>query len=98
MSLIHSENRAGKPVTVADYHIIPIERTLRIQPPGMWGVLLWRRPSAVVIQHPDASDEVIEIHDSTREAQIFLLALGLVISFIILLIKGPSSERRNDNV
>lgn len=98
MARIHTENRAGKPVRVADYHLIPVERYHRIQPPGMWGVLLWRHPSAVIIQHPDAADEVIEINDSTREAQIFLLALGLVVSIILLLLNSSSSERRNDNV
>lgn len=98
MARIHTENRAGKPVRVADYHLIPVERFHRIQPPGMWGVLLWRRPTAVIIQHPDAADEVIEIHDSTREAQIFLLVLGLVVSIILLLLNSSSSERRNNNV
>ena len=91
MGLIHTENRAGKPIQVVDYHIIPVERTHRVQPPGMWGVLLWRRPSAVIIQHPDAPDEVIEIQDTTRQAQIFLLALGLVTSILILLLKGRST-------
>lgn len=98
MGLIHTENRAGKPVQVADYNIIPVERTHRLQPPGMWGVLLWRRPSTLIIQHPDGSDEVIEIPDATRQAQIFLLALGLVTSIIILLLKGRSPERSKGNV
>jgi len=98
MGLIHTENRAGKPIRVADYHIIPVERLHRVQPPGMWAILLWRRPSAVIIQHPGAPDEVIEIQDTTRQAQIFTLALGLVISIIILLLKSRSPERSNDNV
>jgi hypothetical protein len=93
MALVHSENRVGKPISVADYHLLPVEKTLRIQPPGMWGVLLWRRPSKVIIQHPDTSDEVIEIHDPTREAQIFLVALGVVVSIIILLIKGTTKGK-----
>ena len=98
MALVHSENRAGKPIRVADYHLIPIEKLLHIQPPGMWGVLLWRRPSSLVIQHPDGPDEVIEIQDPTRQAQIFLLAFGLVTSIIIMLLNSRSNERRLENV
>ena len=98
MALVHSENRAGKPIRVADYHLIPIEKLLHIQPPGMWGVLLWRRPSSLVIQHPDGPDEVLEIQDQTRQAQIFLLAFGVVTSIIIMLLNTRSNGRRRDNV
>ena len=98
MALVHSENRAGKPIRVADYSLIPIQRLVHIQPPGMWGVLVWRRPSSLVIQHPDGPDEVIEIQDPTRQAQIFLLAFGLVTSIIIMLLNSRSNERRLENV
>jgi hypothetical protein len=98
MGLIHSENRAGKPVKVADYHLIPIEQMKQIQPPGRWGILVWQHPAAVVVQHPDAPDEVIKIQDPTRQAHIFLLSLGLVVSIILLLLTGQSDERSNENV
>jgi hypothetical protein len=98
MALVHSENRVGKPIKVADYTLIPIERVLTFQPPGMWGALLWRRPSSVVIQHPDGPDEVLEIQDQTRQAQIFLLAFGVVTSIIIMLLNNRSNGRRRDNV
>lgn len=97
MTLVNSENRAGTPIKVADYHILPIERVQHLQPPGKWGVLLWRRPSAVVIQHPSAPDEIIEIQDPTRQAQIFLLVFGLVVSIILYLLKSGSAERTNED-
>jgi amino acid transporter len=84
MGLIHTENRAGKPIQIAGYQFVPIEKSSRMQPPGKWGVLFWRRPSAVVVQHPDGTDEVIEIQDQTRKAQAILLGIGLVGSFLIL--------------
>jgi hypothetical protein len=86
MPLIHSENRAGKPIDLDGTLIVPIEKSARMQPPGMWGLLLWRRPSAVVVQHPNGSEEVIQIQDSTRTAQITLLGIALIGSLLIWLI------------
>lgn len=83
MTLVLTENQAGKPVQINDFHLIPIEKSTRIQPPGMWGALIWRRPSAVVIQHSDGSQKVIEIQDTTRQAQLTLLGIGLLGSFLI---------------
>lgn len=98
MALIHTENRAGKPIEVGEFKLIPIEKSSRIQPPGMWGVLRWHRPSAVVIQHPGCVDEVIEIEDPTRKAQIVLLGVGLIGSLILIIFKKCSTPRRKQNV
>ena len=95
MALIHTKNRAGKPIRIANYQLIPIEKFSRMQPPGMWGVLLWQRPSAVIVQHPDGTDEIIEIQDPTRKAQLVLLGFGLIGSFLILLMKKRFDVRLN---
>lgn len=92
MKLIHTENRAAKPILVDDYSLIPVEKSSRLQPPGMWGVLQWHRPSAVVVQHPDGTDQVIEIQDPTRNAQIFLICIGLVGSILALLLGGQAKD------
>jgi hypothetical protein len=94
MGLIHTENRVGKPIQVAGYQIMPIEKSTRMQPPGMWGALLWQRPAAVVVQHPDGSDEVIPIRDQTRKAQVILLGISLVGSFLILLLSKCINQVR----
>jgi len=86
MGLIQTENRAGKPIPAGSTFIVPIERMVKVQPPGMWGVALWHRPSAVVVQHPDGSDEVIEIQDPTRQAVLTLLGFGIFGSLLMLLI------------
>ena len=83
MGLCHTENRAGKPIDANGTIIVPIEKSTRLQPPGMWGFLLWRRPAAVAVQYPNGCDEVIEIQDTTRRAQIFLLFIGVIGSFVI---------------
>ena len=86
MGTVHTENRAGKPIQVGDAQITPIEKTTRWQPPGMWGVLLWRRPSAVIIKHSDGSEEELPIQDHTRQAQFLLLSTGLLAAILVWII------------
>ena len=86
MSLIQLENRVGKPIKVGSYKIIPIEGSLQIQPPGMWGFFLWRKPSSIIVQHPDGTDQNLEIPDITRQAQISLVSIALVFSLAVWLI------------
>ena len=56
--------------------------TSRIQPPGMWAFLFWRKPASVVVQHPDGTDEVLEVPDITRQAQISILGMTLFITLV----------------
>lgn len=86
MALVQTENRAGKPVFWGDTAIIPIEKSVRAQPPGMWGVFCWHKPSAVVVKHPDGVNEIIEIQDPTQQAVLSLLGFGLIGSLLIWLI------------
>lgn len=97
MSLIHTTNRAGKPYQINETRLTPIIKSTRLQPPGMWGVLLWHRPASVVVQHPDGTDEIIEIQDPTRKAQLLLLGIALVGSLLIALINRSISERKEPN-
>jgi hypothetical protein len=82
MSLVQLENRVGKPIKVGPYKIVPIEQSFQVQPPGMWAFLFWRKPSSVVVQHPDGTDEVLDLPDVTRQAQISILGLTLFITLI----------------
>jgi hypothetical protein len=86
MGLIQLENHVGNPIKTGNYKIIPIEQSLQVQPPGMWGFFFWRKPSSVVIEHPDGSDEIIEIQDPTRLAQISIWGIALFIPFIFWLL------------
>jgi hypothetical protein len=63
----------------------------------MWGALFWHRPSAVVVQHPDGTDEVIQIEDPTRKAQLFLLGIGLIGSLLIIFMNKVIAERSSNN-
>ena len=87
MSLVQLENRVGKPIKAGPYKIIPIEQSFQVQPPGMRGFLFWRKPSSVVVQHPNGTDEVLDIPDVTRQAQIGILGFALLITLMFGLIK-----------
>ncbi len=84
--LITTEDRVGKPIEAGGKFIVLVEKVTKIQPPGMWGVGLWRRPSAVVIEHPDGTDEVITIQDPTRNAVLTLLGFSIIGAVLIWLI------------
>jgi len=86
MSLLQLENRVGKPIKAGQYKIIPIEGTLQFQPPGMRGFFFWKKPSSLIVQHPDGSDEVLQIPDVTRQAQIALVSVAMVFSLVVWLI------------
>lgn len=83
--MIQVEERVGEPHQLADYCIFPVEKRHIIQPPGMRWVIFWHRPSAVIIQQKDGSDEILKIGDPTRKAQLILLAISLVGSLLLLL-------------
>ena len=86
MSLIQLENRVGNPIKTGHYLIIPIEASLQFQPPGMRGFFFWKKPSSMIVQYPDGSDEVIEVPDVTRQAQIIIVGIALVFSLAAWLI------------
>jgi hypothetical protein len=85
MALVKTEKLAGIPIQAGSARLIPVETATRFQPPGMWGVLLWRRPTAVVVQHAGGDEEVIPIRDATRQAQLTLLGIGLLGSLLVLM-------------
>jgi hypothetical protein len=86
MSLVKFENRVGKAIKTGPYEIIPIEQSLQMQPPGMRAFMFWRKPSSVIVQHPDGNEEVLEIMDVTRQAQIALFGISLLITLVAWLI------------
>lgn len=86
MSLVELENRVGGPIKAGPYKIIPIEQSLQVQPPGMRCFSFWRKPSSVIVQHPDGRDEIIEVPDITRQAQISLIGITAILTLVILII------------
>lgn len=80
------ETRAGSPLRLKGIEIIPFKQVVRVQPRGLWGVLLWDRPSAVAVRFNDGTEEVLQIRDITRLAQVAILGFSLVGSLLAWLL------------
>ena len=83
--LITIENRAGSTLHLDAAKLIPVERVVRLQTPGMRGFLFWRRPSQILVEHPDGAEEILKVSDTTRQAQIAILGFALIGSILIWL-------------
>jgi len=97
MSLIHTRKHVQNTYQLNDKKIMPIMKSTRIQPPAMWGVFFWHRPSAVLVQDPTRTDEIIEIEDPTRKAQLLLLGIGILVSLLISISYKSINERKKAN-
>ncbi len=86
MPLLDYETKAGAPIQAGDVKLIPLAKSVKIAPPGMSGGLVWNRPAAVIVQQPDGQETVLPIQDVTRQAQIALLAMGVLGSLLIWLV------------
>ena len=79
---IHVENRAGSIIQAGDNQIMPISQAIRLQIPGLSGGLIWNRPVSVVVTAPDGQEQVLPIRDVTRIAQLAILGMAVVGSFL----------------
>ena len=85
-SFVQIKTRAGDPVSVGDTEIVPLARSLCIQPPGFPGGLIWNRPSAVIVRTADGQERMLPVPDVTRQKQLRLLGIGLFGSLLIWLV------------
>lgn len=90
--LVKIENRVGQPIQLGKTQIIPITQSIKAQPPGFWGLLLWNRPTAVVVRTADGQEGVLPIQDVTRNTQLILLGIGLLGSLLVWLAFRKSEE------
>jgi len=84
MSIVQYETKAGEPVETGGFKIVPFARVLRIQIPGLSGGLIWNRPASVAVTTAD-QETIIPVRDVTFQAQVALLAAGLVGALLIWL-------------
>jgi hypothetical protein len=81
------ENRLGAPIRAGKYQIIPIEQHWQVQSPGRRFFAFWRRPASVLVLPPEGGEEILEIPDLTRRAQIAIWGLALLIPALVWLIR-----------
>jgi hypothetical protein len=77
-SLIRVEKKASQPIPWGDGRVTVWSRVVRVQFPKLSGGLIWNRPVAVSLSSAGGGDQVLPIHDVTRQVQLWLLAAGLV--------------------
>jgi hypothetical protein len=81
------EQKAGDPMIVGDFRIIPFAQTLRLHfPRWRLGGLIWNRPSSVMVITRDGEEQVLPIHDVTRRVQLSLLGAGILSVLLIRVI------------
>jgi hypothetical protein len=80
--LIQVENRAGSIIQAGENRIMPVSQAIRLQIPGLPGGLIWNRPVSVVVTAPDGQEQVLPIRDITRLAQLTILGMAVVGSFL----------------
>ena len=88
MPLIRYETQTGEPLLVGDTQITPLARVLRMQLPGSFKGLIWNRPAGVLVKTRHGQEQILPVRDVTRQAQLALLAIGLLVGFLILLVSG----------
>ncbi len=90
--LFEFETSLGEPVRYDGGRLIPFSRSLVIRSPGVPGILIWNRPSAVLVKMDDGQEQVIPIVDVTRRWQIALFAGALIGALLF----GLGMRKRSD--
>ena len=78
MPQIRFEIQRGEPVTAGETQVTPLTKTFMLPIPGISGGLVWNRPFAVEVRTAGGEVWSLPVPDVTRQAQIALLAMGLI--------------------
>lgn len=92
-NFIHVETNAGQPFNTGKVKIIPFARSVRFEFPGATGGFIWNRPVSLLVDKGDGSEQVLNIPDMTRRAQIALLGFGLVGGLFLSLLYKVINKR-----
>ena len=72
------EIQRGEPMTAGGTQVTPLTKTFKFPIPVISGGLVWNRPFAVEVRTADGKEWSLPVPDVTRQAQIALLAMGLI--------------------
>lgn len=71
-------NETAPPVRAGELTVTPHSQAVIVRLPGDHGGLIWNRPTAVTVQHPEGRVERLPVIDVTRLVQIGLFVLVLL--------------------
>lgn len=80
MNMVSFETKSGPPIAYHDAKITPFSQSLRIQPPGFPGGLIWNRPASVLVVGADGQEQVLLVQDITRQIVWTLAGATLLIA------------------
>ncbi|HLA99016.1 MAG TPA: hypothetical protein VJL34_11225 [Anaerolineales bacterium] len=95
---LHVDTNAGQPVQIGRTKIITFARVVRFEFPGAMGGLIWNRPLSLLVKKEDGSESVLDIPDVTRQAQLALLAFGLLGGILISFVLSFIRKRKRHNL
>ncbi len=78
MPQIRFEIQRGEPVVAGETQVTPLTKTFMLPIPIISGGLVWNRPFAVEVRTAGGEVWSLPVPDVTRQAQIALLAMGLI--------------------
>jgi len=87
MSAFSNQEIQGEAIHQGNLQIIPVSKALKFTFPGQQGGLIWNRPTAVKVVHPDGQNQLLPIVDVTRQAILFFAAIGLGFALIASLVQ-----------
>ncbi len=91
------ETHAAPPVAAGEYRITPLAQSWRLKLPfpRIGGGVIWNRPVAVVVQTPQGGERVLEVRDTTRQAQAGLLGVSAAVVLFAWLVSRWINGNRN---
>jgi hypothetical protein len=87
MSAFSNQKIQGEAIHQGNLQIIPVSTALKLTIPGQHGGLIWNRPTAIKVIHPNGQNQIIPVADVTRQAILFIAAIGLGFALIASLVK-----------
>ncbi len=80
--ILQIEYRCGQPVKHHGRILTPFNRVVSLRFAGRSFGAVWNKPSSLLVQQPDGSEQILPIPDPTRRTMIVILASGLFIWLI----------------
>jgi hypothetical protein len=76
------ETKPEPPLQSEAFTLIPFTQRTGVQLPGREVRWLWQRPTSILVQRPDGSEEVIPVVDTQRNLLLAILAAGLATGLV----------------
>jgi hypothetical protein len=94
--LYRVETRAGTPILVNGFRLLPFVKSLSLSLPLIHFGLVWNRPYSILVIRPDGEEEILPIRDPTR--QILWSLYGAIAVLVTLTAVAELRKRGTDEL